>query len=138
MVYLIALLLIIAVVIHWLWRYRIKTRFAIQSNFDAREMSLRASTQGKNRDSSLEKTHRVENPAASGDVLIVNKEMEITWKHHPEWKRFKKMETILRTIYESLDSTSISLSERRKMHLDDDIYTYGEIEFLSFLTLLDK
>ena len=44
-----------------------------QSNFDTRGMNPRVSTHGKNRDSPLGKTRRVENPAASRRVLCINK-----------------------------------------------------------------
>lgn len=87
MLYIIALLIIIAVSIDWIWRYQIRKRRT---------------------------------------------------KHHPKWHEFKKIELLLHNIYQSTIPTNISLQDRNELQLNDDAFTYGEIEFLPFLILLDE
>jgi len=63
--------------------------------------------------------------------------LNVYFKKHPEGTRLKKAENFLNHLYNSTSGTMTSYRERKRLGIDDDAFIYGEIEFLSFFTLLD-
>jgi SAM-dependent methyltransferase len=61
-----------------------------------------------------------------------------TLKKHPNWKRIKKTEQLLSTIFKEINAKHISRLERTKNNITEDSFVYGEIDFLSFFSLLEK
>ncbi len=59
-------------------------------------------------------------------------------ENHPNGKNFKNILTLLLTLFQSVKGTSISLKDRHKLKIQDDAFVYGEIDFLSFMFILDK
>src|SRR5690242_8987872 len=57
---------------------------------------------------------------------------------NPDWKRIKKTEQLLVSIYKGIHADRISKMERKKRRILDDTYIYGEIDFLSFFSILEK
>lgn len=57
---------------------------------------------------------------------------------HPAKKRIKKTELFLLNLYRPIKSDLISKRDRKRLKLDSDAFIYGEIQFLSFFTLLDR
>lgn len=59
-------------------------------------------------------------------------------KKHPEWKKIKKTEKFLISLYRRTNSYRVSLQERKRLAYQETDYIYGEIEFLTFFTILEK
>ncbi|HEX2549046.1 MAG TPA: hypothetical protein VHM20_04400, partial [Gammaproteobacteria bacterium] len=59
------------------------------------------------------------------------------FKNHPNGNALKKAEKFLKLLYKNTPSAFISYRERKKLKIDEDAFTYGEIEFLSFFSILD-
>lgn len=59
-------------------------------------------------------------------------------KNHPDWKKLKTTENFLIQLYRKTNSDRISRKERKRLDLEDNEFIYGEIEFLSFFTILSK
>lgn len=59
-------------------------------------------------------------------------------KKHPNWKRIKKTEQLLSIIFKEINPHHISRLERNQNNFTDDSFIYGEIDFLSFFSLLEK
>lgn len=59
-------------------------------------------------------------------------------ENHRDSQKFKKTLTLLLTIFQSVKSTNISIKDREKLKIEDDAFIYGEIDFLSFMFILDK
>ena len=57
---------------------------------------------------------------------------------HSDWKRIKKTEQLLVSIYKGIHADRISKMERKRRRILDDTYIYGEIDFLSFFSILEK
>jgi SAM-dependent methyltransferase len=57
---------------------------------------------------------------------------------HPEGKRLGRIVSMLHTLYRGIHSDRLSQKERARLGLKDDAYIYSEIDFMSFLLLLDK
>jgi len=56
---------------------------------------------------------------------------------HPEGKRLSRIVSILTTLYRGFNAGRLSQRERARLRLKDDAYVYGEINFQSFILLLD-
>ncbi len=69
---------------------------------------------------------------------LSHRELQKKLKLYPHWKGLIKTEYFLYDLYKGLNTTGISKQERKKLGIDDDAFTYGEIEFLPFYTILDK
>lgn len=59
-------------------------------------------------------------------------------KNHPHGKQLKENIRLLNTLYRGINSRSVSHRERKRLGYTEDGFIYGEIEFLSFVLLLDK
>lgn len=66
------------------------------------------------------------------------KSLNAYFSQHPNGKRLKQSEQLLREIFDNIDSYRISTRERKRLQITDDAFIYGEIDFLSFFSILDK
>lgn len=57
---------------------------------------------------------------------------------HPDKKNILRTETFLKNLYKEINSTRISNRDRKQLNLDADAFICGEIDFLSFFTILEK
>ncbi|OGT53198.1 MAG: hypothetical protein A3E84_01030 [Gammaproteobacteria bacterium RIFCSPHIGHO2_12_FULL_42_13] len=58
--------------------------------------------------------------------------------NHSNRTNIKVTEQLLTTLYAGVKSESISRHERKRLNLEEDAFIYGEVDFLSFITILDK
>lgn len=56
----------------------------------------------------------------------------------PDGKRLNQIAGLLTTLYRGINADSLSKNERKRLGLKEDAYIYGEIDFLSFILILDK
>lgn len=59
------------------------------------------------------------------------------FKNHKNGQQLKQANQLLKKLYRHTPSAIISYRERKKLNIQDDAFTYGEIEFLSFFSILD-
>ncbi|HSW70904.1 MAG TPA: hypothetical protein VLH77_02870, partial [Gammaproteobacteria bacterium] len=59
-------------------------------------------------------------------------------QNHPEGERLKQIAMLLNTLYKGSPSYKISRRERARLRYQEDAFIYGEIDFLSFILLLEK
>lgn len=60
-------------------------------------------------------------------------------KQHPSWINIKKTEHLLKGLYKNVRATRVSRNECKQMGLTNQHeFIYGEIQFLSFFSILDK
>lgn len=59
------------------------------------------------------------------------------FNHHPNGNELKKIEKSLKLLYKNTPSSFISYCDRKRLKIEEDAFTYGEIEFLSFFLILD-
>lgn len=59
-------------------------------------------------------------------------------KNFPSNKNLKQTLLLLLSLYSEINSKSISLKERERLAIEDPAFIYGEIDFLSFFTILTK
>jgi len=57
---------------------------------------------------------------------------------HPHVDRLIAIHSLLNTLYRNVPAQRTSSRERKRLGLNDDALTYGEIDFLSFLLILDR
>ncbi len=69
---------------------------------------------------------------------LSNRNLKKQLKQYPEWESLIKTEYFLWDLYKGINTSKISKQERIRLGIDDDAFTYGEIEFLPFYTVLDK
>lgn len=55
-----------------------------------------------------------------------------------EGKQFQVNEQIFNTLFHGIDASSISRAERTRLKIDSDEFVYGEIEFPSFIAILES
>ena len=60
------------------------------------------------------------------------------FENHPCKKRLKKTLRLLISLYKGINSGYISFQERERLAIQDSAFIYGEIDFSSFFTILDK
>jgi SAM-dependent methyltransferase len=68
---------------------------------------------------------------------IAKNDLHQYFKNHPFGHELKKKEKFLKLLYKNTPTHFISYRERKRLKMDEDAFTYGEIEFLSFFSLLD-
>lgn len=59
-------------------------------------------------------------------------------QQHPHQAQIEKTVHFLHSLYKKINSAAISRQERKRYALMDDAYVYGEIDFLSFIFILEK
>lgn len=59
-------------------------------------------------------------------------------KEHPQWEHLKKTEELLNKLYRRVNSSRISKKELKRLSIKNDDFVYGEIDFLSFCTILER
>lgn len=59
-------------------------------------------------------------------------------QNHSQQETIKKTLHFLESIYKKINAEAISRRDRRRQSLMDDAYVYGEIDFLSFILILEK
>lgn len=69
---------------------------------------------------------------------LASNELHKQFKHHKKWKQIKKTEQLLVTLYQRVNGAAVSASERKRLHIEEDAFIYGEIQFLSFFGVLEK
>lgn len=57
---------------------------------------------------------------------------------HPDGERYKKIDAFLINVFGSARSRRISRQDRQRFNKQDDSFTYGEVDCLSFMTTLEK
>lgn len=65
-------------------------------------------------------------------------ELEEKIKNHPDKKRLIATNNLLQMLFKDVNANQLSRKDRKQLGIDEDAYIYGEIEFLSFFTILDK
>lgn len=55
-----------------------------------------------------------------------------------EGKKLQVNEQIFKTLYQGIDASGVSRVERTRLKIDSDEFVYGEIEFPSFVAILDS
>lgn len=63
--------------------------------------------------------------------------LQLYFKNHPQGEQLIKTNNKLKQLYKNTHSSFISYRERIKLKIEDDAFTYGEIDFLSFFSILD-
>ncbi len=58
--------------------------------------------------------------------------------NHPDGERYKKIDEFLSKVFGSARSRWISRQDRQRFNKQDDSFTYGEVDCLSFMTILEK
>lgn len=58
--------------------------------------------------------------------------------HHPDGDRYKQIDRFLTAVFNNTRSRWISRHDRRQLNKLEDGFTYGEVDCLSFMTILDK
>ncbi len=53
-------------------------------------------------------------------------------------REFQLNEQIFNTLYQGIDSSNVSRAERNRLKIDSDEFVYGEIEFPSFIAILES
>ncbi len=59
------------------------------------------------------------------------------FNNHARGDQLKKTEKLLKLLYKNTPSGFISYRERKRLKMEEDAFTYGEIQFLSFFSILD-
>jgi precorrin-6B methylase 2 len=59
-------------------------------------------------------------------------------KNYPAKKKIKTSLRLLSALYKGVNSSITSLKERKRLAIKDTEFIYGEIDFLSFFTILEK
>jgi SAM-dependent methyltransferase len=55
-----------------------------------------------------------------------------------EGKKFQVNEQIFNALFQGFDAASVSKAERKRLRIDSDEFVYGEIEFPSFIAILES
>lgn len=64
--------------------------------------------------------------------------LDTYFNQHPDGQRLKQSEQLLNATFQNIDPYQLSIRERKRLKITEDAFIYGEIDFLSFFTLLDK
>ncbi len=59
-------------------------------------------------------------------------------KEHPQWNDVKKIEALLGKLYRGVNASRLSKKELKRLSIKNDDFVYGEVDFLSFFTLLER
>ncbi len=57
---------------------------------------------------------------------------------HPNKERCLKTITLLMLLYQDVRTDQVSRKERKRLRIEEDNFIYGEVDFLSFITILDR
>lgn len=60
------------------------------------------------------------------------------WQGRSDWKQLRATEELLTNLYAKVNGTRVSYHDRKRLMLADDAFIYGEIEFLSFFSILEQ
>ncbi|OGT58083.1 MAG: hypothetical protein A3F43_04225 [Gammaproteobacteria bacterium RIFCSPHIGHO2_12_FULL_42_10] len=66
------------------------------------------------------------------------KTLENQLKNHPNYKRLKKIEALFNQLYKRSYANFSSYSDRKNFNIKSNEFIYGEIDFLSFFSILKK
>lgn len=65
-------------------------------------------------------------------------ELDSLLQKHPSKKSHENALFLLKTLYRGVHAKATSLRERKRLSLQEDAFIYGEIDFLSFIFILEK
>ncbi len=69
---------------------------------------------------------------------LAKKNLDRVLKAYPQGQALGQVVALLNTLYRGVHAKSLSQRERRRLGLQDDAFIYGEVDFLSFILLLEK